>query len=458
MRHRRVTALLGVTAVLGLVPPSAQAESFADALVEAYLNSPELANQRANVKIASESAVQARAGGRVTVEGTASLQATTSTIDEFQMPSALNLNIIQPIYTGGQVANSTSAAERRITSQEALLEDLEQDILFNAAVSYLNVKRQEALLGTARNNVRVLDEQLEAASERFEVGEVTRTDVEQARSRLAASRSNLAATIGALANARDDFRRAVGRAPTTLDPAPPLPDVPKSEDEAVVIGFQNDPELLAARLEREASGFDVRSAIGALLPQLSLQGTVSQATTFDDGFGETRQGSVGLFLTIPFYSGGSNYSAVRQAQADVEADEANVTTELRNIRENVGEAWSDLEVAKAQIRAGRLEVSAAQLAFEGVQEEAKVGARTTLDVLDAEQEVLDARDNLINAQVDEQVSAYALLLSMGLMTVEHLGLDVGGTYDGNAYYDNVRDRTFGYDETDDTVWTLDWRP
>ncbi|MEM1277806.1 MAG: TolC family outer membrane protein, partial [Pseudomonadota bacterium] len=435
------------------------AESFADALAEAYLNSPELANQRANVKVASESAVQARAGGRVSVTGSASLQTRTSTLDEFDMPSSLNLTLVQPIYTGGQVANTTTAAERRITAQEALLEDLEQDILFNAAVSYLNVKRQEALLNTARNNVRVLNEQLSAATERFEVGEVTRTDVEQARSRLAASRSNLAATIGGLANARDDFRRAVGREPTTLDPAPPLPDLPKSEEEAVIIGFQNDPELLSARLEREASGFDVKAAIGALLPQLSLQGTVSQSTTFDDDRGLiNRDAAVGLFLTIPFYSGGSNYSAIRQAQADVEADEATITTELRNIRENVGEAWSDLDVAKAQIRAGRLEVSAAQLAFEGVQEEAKVGARTTLDVLDAEQEVLDARDNLINAQVDEQVSAYALLLSMGMMTVEHLGLDVGEAYDGNAYYDSVRDVNFGYEETDDTVWSLDWRP
>ncbi|MEM8791090.1 MAG: TolC family outer membrane protein [Pseudomonadota bacterium] len=440
------------------MPTSGGAESFADALAEAYLTSPELANQRANINIAAESAVQARAGGRVIVEGTASLEVASSTLDEFTMPSALNLNVIQPIYTGGQVANSTSAAERRITSSEALLDDIEQDILFNAAVAYLNVKRQEALLGTARNNVRVLSEQLEAATERFEVGEVTRTDVEQARARLAASRSNLAATIGALENVRDDFRRAVGRAPGELDPAPPLPDLPNSEDEAIVIGFQNDPELLAARLEREASGFDVKAAIGALLPQLSLQGTVSQSTIFDDELGESRQGSVGLFLTIPFYTGGTNYSLVRQAQADVEADDANITTELRNIRENVGDAWADLEVARAQIRAGRLEVRAAELAFEGVREEAKVGARTTLDVLDAEQETLEARDSLINAQFDEQVSAYLLLLAMGLMTVDHLGLDVGDPYDANAYYDRVRQQNFSYDQSDDTVWSLDWRP
>ncbi|MEM7669283.1 MAG: TolC family outer membrane protein [Pseudomonadota bacterium] len=439
-------------------PGLAGAESFADALVNAYRTSPELAAERANVRVAGENAYQARALGRVNVDGSIDLSFQTTDDDNFNLPVALNLDVVQPIYTGGRVANATNAAERRITESEAFLEEQEQQVLFSAAVAYLNVQAEKALVSSARNNVRVLTEQLEAAQERFEVGEVTRTDVEQARARRAASESALAAAIGAFENARDDYRRTVGRDAGDLDPPPPIPDLPGSEEEAVLIGLQNDPVLLAARLEREAAGFDVRSEIADLLPQVSLVGRLSQTNTLDDGIEGFRGASVGVNISIPFYSGGANYSDVREAQALVDNAEADIGTQLREVREAVGEAWSNLRVAKAQIQAGRLEVRAAQLAFEGVQEEAKVGARTTLDVLDAEQEVLDARDGLIDAQRDELISAYQLLEAMGLMTVDHLGLEVGLDDGTSAYYDSVRNRNFGYDQTDDTVWTLGYRP
>lgn len=453
---RGTTSALALSCIMS--PGLAGAESFADALVNAYRTSPELSAERANVRVAGENAVQARSAGRINVAGQIDLDFQTTSNDNFNLPVALNLDIIQPLYTGGQVANSTIAAERRITEAEAFLEDVEQEVLFAAAVAFLNVQAEEALVRSARNNVRVLTEQLEAAQERFEVGEVTRTDVEQARARRAASESSLAAAIGALENARDDYRRAVGRNAGDLDPPPPIPDLPNSEEEAVVIAMQNDPDILAARLEREAAGFDVKAAIGALLPQVSLEGRLSQTNTLDDGLEGFRGASIGLGITIPFYSGGENYSLVREAQALVDNAEADIGTQLRVVRESVGEAWSNLRVAKAQIQAGQLEVRAAQLAFEGVQEEAKVGARTTLDVLDAEQEVLDARDGLIDAQRDELISAYQLLEAMGLMTVEHLGLDVGPEDGTSAYYESVRNRNFGYDQTDDTVWTLDYRP
>ncbi|MEM0945092.1 MAG: TolC family protein, partial [Pseudomonadota bacterium] len=289
---------------------------------------------------------------------------------------------------------------------------------------------------------------------------VTRTDVEQARARLAASRSTLAANEGSLENSIDSYRRNVGKDPGKLLPPPPIPELPDSEAEAIAIGLQNDPALLFNRIEREATGFDVKAAIGNLLPQVSIQGSTQQFNTFEDDIGDAtaRTAAVGVFVTIPFYSGGANYSAVRQAQASVEGAEANITTEMRNVRQSVGLAWASLRVARAQIRAGNLEVRAAELAFEGVREEAKVGARTTLDVLDAEQETLDARAGLITAQRDEYVAAYQLLQAMGLLTVDHMGLDVGDAGNDPNYYDSVRNRNFSYDQTDDTVWTLDWRP
>jgi len=202
----------------------------------------------------------------------------------------------------------------------------------------------------------------------------------------------------------------------------------------------------------------VRAAIGALLPQLSLQGRLARDDADFSGTSADESASVGLFLSLPFYNGGFNYSNVREAQASAEGASAQINSVLRNAARNVGVSWSEFEVAQASIRAGQLEVSAARLAFEGVREEAKVGARTTLDVLDAEQDFLDARASLIVSRRDEYVAAYSLLASVGKLTIGHLGLDTGPATPEPSYYEGVRDRNFGYDASDDTVWQLNWRP
>jgi outer membrane protein len=428
-------------------------------MVEAWRNSPALAAQRADIKVASEFAVQARAGGRVNAAIDGSTGIATRNFDRRNavFPNSLSLTVTQPLYTGGQVENQTEAAETRITAEEAVLVATEQQVLLDAVTAFSDVRRDEFLLDVARNNVRVLTEQLRAAGERFEVGEVTRTDVEQARARLAAAQSRLAAADGQLKISRENFANVVGRLPQDLDPPPPLPDLPATLDAAAQVAAQNDPLVQAARIERVASGFDVRAAIGLLLPQLALEGRVSQLDTFNDRLDGQRSGTVALNLRIPLYAGGFNYSRVRQAQATVESAEAAITDALRSALREVGVAWSSLAVAQASILSGRLEVRAAQLAFEGVTEEAKVGARTTLDVLDAEEEVLQARGRLITSQRDEYVAAYRLLAAMGKLTVAHLGLDVAATA-GVPYYETVRDRNFGYDDSDETVWALPYRP
>jgi outer membrane protein len=462
---RRVRVGVFATMLAAMAPVSfpAMAQSLPDVLVTAYLNSPEIAGARADVKIFSERAVQERALGRIQVEGQLSAEAVTRTNSgpgsSFpNYPTSVSLSAIQPLYTGGQVQNATEAAEKRITAQEALLIATEQQVLLEAVTAYSDVRRDIQLVSIARNNVRVLREQLRAARERFEVGEVTRTDVEQARARLAAARSRLAATEGSLAISRESYRQVVGEYPDKLQPPPPLPELPADQDQAVAIAVRDDPGVIASRLERDAAGSDVRAAIGALLPQISLQGTVASQETFSDGLAGPESATVGLFVTIPLYSGGFNYSNVREAQAVSEGASADINDAMRTAARNAGVSWANLLVARASIRAGRLEVSAAQLAFEGVREEAKVGARTTLDVLDAEQEVLNARSSLVGARRDEYVAAYSLLASIGKLTVDHLGLDTGLGDDEPAYYDTVRDRNFGYDPSDDTVWQLDWRP
>jgi len=453
---RTVLAVSGLALTLAL--PAVANETMADIMVEAYLNSPDLDAQRSDIKTASEFAVQARAAGRLNVTGTFGLEAEARDGDNAVFPTTATLTLSQPLYTGGQVENATEAAEQRIQAEEIVLVATEQSVLLAAVTAFLNVRRDGFLLDVALNNVRVLSEQLRAAQERFEVGEVTRTDVEQARAALAGAQSNLAATRGQLRISREDFAEAVGRPPGPLAPPPPLPDLPSNLDAAVQMSIENEPNLQAARVDRDASGLDVRAAIGALLPQVSLTGTLSQLDTLDDGFEGQQSASVGLNVTIPFYSGGANYSAVRQAQATVENAEATIITATRDAIRNTRIAWSNLEVARASIQAGRQEVRAAQLAFEGVTEEAKVGARTTLDVLDAEEEVLDARGNLISAQRDEYVAAYQLLAALGLLTINHLGLDIGEPPASSSYYDSVRDRNFGYDPSDDTVWSLSYRP
>lgn len=460
-RLMKRSALLAATAVAGLtgLTGPGHATSLSDALVAAVNSAPELASGRADVKVLSEIAVQARGAGRVQVSGLANLELEFNNLSRPQFPVVMQLDVVQPLYTGGQVENATEAAETRITAQEAALQATEQTILLTAITAYTDVRRDRVLVSLGKNNVRVLSEQLRAARERFDVGEVTRTDVAQAEARLAAARSALAATEGALRSSEEAYKRTIGVYPDELDPLPPLPDLPESIDEALSIGMRNDPTVQAARLERRATGFDVRTAIGALLPQVELQGQVQRFDTINNEvFGATSSASVGLQVTIPIYSGGINYSNVREAQAAVEGASADIDTALRNTAQLVGDSWADLEVANASIRAGKLEVRAARIAFEGVQEEAKVGARTTLDVLDAEQELLDARGGLVASRRDEYVAAYSLLFSVGKLTVDHLGLKLNGVETAANYYDAVKDRNFGYDQTDDTVWTLSYRP
>ncbi|MEO0818936.1 MAG: TolC family outer membrane protein [Pseudomonadota bacterium] len=457
IRSRSAALAFAATLMVAQAPLDAAAQSLADSLVTAYRNSPDLASADASLKIASENAVQARSGNRPTVSAALGLDLQYDNFNTLEFPTDVSLTITQALYTGGQVENATAAAETRITAQEATNKSTEQSVLLGAVTAHEDVLRDAQFVQLGIKNLRVLSEQLRAARERFEVGEVTRTDVEQARAAVAASRSSLAAARGALASSREAYLRAVGVRPGDLQPQPPLPEIPATIEEAVAIALVNDPALIAARLEREASGFDVRTAIGALLPQVDLVASASRFDTIRDSADAEENATIGLNVTIPFYTGGFNYSNIREAQANVEGDEANIVSAERTAVENVGTAYASLNVARASIEAGKLEVEAAQLAFEGVREEAKVGARTTLDVLDAEADVISAESDLVSRRRDEVVAVYSILASIGMLTIEHLGLDVGGGA-AESYYETVRTRNFGYDVSEDTVWRKEWRP
>ena len=301
-----------------------------------------------------------------------------------------------------------------------------------AVAAFLNVRRQIAFVQLRQNNVRVIGEQLRAARDRFEVGEVTRTDVSIAEARLASARSSLAAEQGALAQARAEYLAVVGAEAANLSAPPPAPALPGSEAAARNVALGRHPDLLGAQRDVAAAELGIAVARAALRPE--LRGTASYGIA-DDG---DDQSSVGLSLRGPIYRGGALTSAIRQAQARRDATRGTLYTVSQQIVQDVSNAWADLAVAVARVQASQQEVQAADLALRGAEEELEVGSRTTLDVLDLEQDLLDAQTNQVAAQIDRILSVYTVLSSMGLLTVEHLNLGIP-TYDPAAYYNAVKD-------------------
>jgi len=464
MRGRSTRArVAAVVAILSFaLGARASALTLAEAFEAAYETNPSLISARANVRATDENVTQARAGLRPTVTGTVATDLrhddtdfNTDTTDSFNQ----SLDVSQTLYDGGRTQNSVRGRQADSAAARARLTQLEQDTLLDVVTAYMNVRRDEEFVVLGRNNVRVLSEQLRAAQDRFEVGEVTRTDVSQARARLAAAEANLSTFRGNLAISRHAFRMVVGLEADNLEPPPPAPAMPASLDEAVAIAMQNHPLLAAARFDEASAVRDVKTAIGGLLPTVTLDGSLNHfgRGAFGVGSNDSTSAVLGVTARIPIYQAGAQYSRVRQTQELASQARANITVEARSRREFTENAWSDLLVAQANIRSNRQQVAANELAFEGVREEAIVGSRTTLDVLDAEQELLNSRTNLVASVRDEYVAAFALLSATGSLTVNGLDLPVE-KYDPEIYYDANNARFFGYERTPDTEWEEIWRP
>lgn len=450
---------------------AAVAENLADALVEAYKTHPNLAASRAALRSVDESKIQAEAQGKVRVDADASYSAVSThgapsgfgavsgsssqAIDDDPFVAGVNARL--PLYTGGRIENAIEGATDDVFGARAQLRAVEQDVLLAAVTAYVDVRRDAEFVTLARNNVRVINEQLRAAQDRFAVGEVTRTDVSQAEARLASARSSLAASTGSLARSREAYLAAVGLVADNLSPPPPLPDLPDSLEEATALAEANHPLIEAARHAVRSAEKDVKVAIGAKLPTISLDSRVGYSNDIFTSGGETASASIGINGTVPLYTGGENTSRIRQAQAVVSQRTAQVHDTARLVRQSVAVAWANLKVARALIEASRQEIRAAQLAYEGVSEEAKLGSRTTLDVLDAEQELLNARTDLVSAQRDEYVAGYNLLSSVGSLSVKHLGLNAP-SYDVGEYAERVREHPRDYPKEGAAVWSRVWRP
>jgi outer membrane protein len=447
---------LGSTAAVG-------ATTLEEAFAIAYDTNPDLITSRAQLREIDEQVNIARSGLRpradVNLRYGLEYQERQGQDIGRDDPFSASIDATQPLYDGGQTFNSVRGRIADVSAARARLTQLEQQVMFDVVTAFFDILRDEQVVSLAQNNVRVITEQLRASQDRFEVGEVTRTDVSQAQARLAAAEANLSTQRGVLERSRQFFRSVVGQEAGGLQPPRRLPALPASLEEAVTLALENHPAVIATRFDEVSARRDIRAQIGALLPQVSLDGSVGfddDAVLAGDSV-DTNSAFVALRARIPLYQGGAEYARVRAAQARASAARSGISSEARERQRIAEAAWTELAVARASIRSTEQQVAAAQLAFEGVREEAIVGSRTTLDVLDAEQELLDARTELVSAQRDQSVAAYGLLAAVGQLTTAALDVPVE-PYDPEVNYELNNRRFFGFEQTDDTRWEALWRP
>lgn len=406
------------------------AETLADALVSAYRNSNLLEQNRAVLRAADEDAAQAIAAMRPVVSFVAESGYARTPLTRAHSAS-LTLSTSLTLWDNGRNRLALEVARATIMATRQSLVGVEQDVLLSAVSAYFQVRAANEAVAINENSARVIGEELRAARDRFDVGEVTRTDVSQAEASLASAQASLASAQGDLAVAREAYKAATGHYPGTLAAAPPAPNLPKTLEAAKLVGQRNHPSILEAQGDVEVANLQIKLANANRGPSLSASISNGLDEEGDDSF------SAGLDLSQTLYSGGSRASLHRQAIAGRDQAQAALLQAGVTVGQSVGEAWSTIDVSRATISATNEQIRAARIAYNGVREEASLGARTTLDVLDAEQDLLDAQNSLITAQANQQIAFYSLLSSMGLLTVKQLNLGIP-TYDPEAYYNSVK--------------------
>ncbi|HBM57885.1 TolC family outer membrane protein [Salipiger marinus] len=418
------------------------AETLAEALVGAYNTSGLLEQNRAVLRAADEDVAQSVAALRPVIawssDVTRSFSDTRSaaTLSSVSNTASLGLSATLTLFDGGNNRLSLEGAKESVLATRAALVSIEQEVMLRGVQAFMEVVRATEALQLRQNNVRVIGEELRAAEDRFEVGEVTRTDVAAAEARLAEARALLASAEGSLDIAREEYLAVVGRYPGTLVEPQALPTLPANVEAAKSQALRNHPDMSQAQHQVTAAEIGIAIAEAARRPTVSLRGSYGLDENFDN---DNRQigGTIGLQAEGPIYSGGALSSSRRQAMAVRDQNRAQLLQVSQIVPQNVGTAYAQLRVARASISASSEQVRAAGVAFDGIREEATLGARTTLDVLDAEQELLDARNALISSEVDETIAAYTVLATLGLLTAESLQLNVP-RYDPAEYYNLVK--------------------
>jgi outer membrane protein len=443
---------IGSPALLGV----AYAQTLEEALIKAYQENPTLRAERARLRATDEGVPQALSNWRPTVEvsGSYGWQRSDSTTNgpanksvEITDPLTGSLTISQSLYRGGRMYEATERAKLNIKADRARLFSTEQTVLLSAVTAYANVVRDQAVLDLKFSNESVLERQLEATLDRFRVGEVTRTDVSQAESRLATARADRIAANGSLTDSRAAYENVVGEKPGVLKPAKPLGNLPSSLAEAIDAAKRNNFGVAQAHFLQLASQSAVRMILGELLPSLQINGELETNDETSTARSENRTVSVTARVSMPLYASGSVTSRVRAAKQTVTQRQDEYNQAVRDAIEDATAAWQVLETGRAQISAFSSAVKAAEIALEGVREEANVGSRTLLDVLDAEQELLNARVSLVRSMRDELVATHQVRQAVGESTAAKLGLPVE-LYNVDKNYREVRHKWWGLNAGD----------
>lgn len=455
--HRPIS--VGLRAALlatAVFVPSVSADSLQDALVKAYQSNPQLLAERANLRATDEEVSQAIAQWRPRITFSSDYSKTHTDAKNDRSPSNplgqpthlktepwnADITASQTVFAGGRILAQRRQADARVNAGRARLHATEQSVFLDAIAAYMNVVRDEAVLKLNQSNVELLKKQREAAQARFDVGEITRTDVAQAEARLAAGTAAQTSAEANLKASRLSYERIVGEAPGTLEQKPGVPPIPSSEDEARKVALDSNPNLASARAAENAAEYGVDLAVAQMMPSVRVDASYGRngQERGPESIGDSA--SIRATATVPLYQGGAEWSQIRQAKelnnkARLDTEDARRATD-----QSVSNSWEAYRAAKASSEANREQVKASEIAFEGVQQELEVGSRTTLDVLDQQQELLNARVALVRSERDEVVAGYSLLASVGKLTAGELQLPVQ-LYEPTDNYDMQTWRPFG---------------
>jgi outer membrane protein len=459
-------ALFVIAGLLGGIG-QAGAQTMPTALIQAYQNNPQLNQQRAQVRVTDEAVPQALSGyrPRLSVTATAAQQFSdthsdttdpapgnpsrqivvgprTTTSGDFTSRS-VGVTGSQTLFNGFQTANRTRLAEGQVSSAREGLRVIEQSVLLAAATVYMDLLRDTAIADVQRSNVKVLTETLRQTRDRFNVGEVTRTDVAQSEAQLAAGQFQLLNAESNLTTTRANFRRVIGIEAGKLTAAPPVDRfAPQTLAAALQTGLNLNPNITAAMYGIDVANLQVKINEGALFPTLTLQGSAQRVWNGSLTTVEQTTWSAGSSLTIPLYQGGGEYSLIRQSKESLSQQRLNLEQVRDQARQTIAQAWGVVQATKAQIDSAQAQVAASEIALNGVREEARVGQRTTLDVLNAQQTLVNARVTLVTAQHDRVVASYNLLNAVGILSPLTLGLATP-VYDPRVHYYQIRDSWIG---------------
>jgi outer membrane protein len=438
---------ISASLIAALMAGTASADTLREALVSAYHTNPTLTAQRETLRATDANVAIAKAAGRPQVSATVGVNRSITQsgvlVSAGKGPNlSAEVAVSYPLFNGGSVRNSVRAAETRVDAGRATLRAVEGDVFTQATTAYMDVIRDRAIVELNQNNVKVLETNLQATQDRFQIGDLTRTDVAQSESRLQLGRAQLAQAQGTLTASEATYRQVIGHAPGQLAPPPPLPPLPTTADEAVRIALANNPDLISISRQAIAAGYDVDVARASRLPTLSAQATGDYVNNLAGnspaGFPNTgAETTVGLSARIPIFQGGLPAARIRQAQAQQGQTLEQVVGTERAVVQTARAAFAIYDASQRAIQAQTVAVQANELALEGNRAEQSVGTRTIIEVLNAEQELLNSQVALVTAKRDAYVAGFQLLNAMGQAQAQDLGLDGGPLYDPLGNYRRV---------------------